>query len=117
MVILALENPTFQPAMRIITSITNANPMVITTSFDHDYITGTIIKLNIPKGFGFQQANKFKGSITVTGTTMFTMDLDSTNFDPYVIPADNPGHFFTQGQTIPVGQINSILLASKRNVL
>ncbi len=117
MAILAQESPTFQPAMRVIASITNARPLVVTTTFDHDYITGEIVRLKVPNGFGMRQANNFKGAITVTGADTFTMDLDSTNFDAYAIPAEQPGHFFTQGQVVPVGEVNNTLAAASRNVL
>ena len=33
----ATEDPTYQPAMRVIQAITQANPAIVTTTFDHDY--------------------------------------------------------------------------------
>lgn len=117
MAILAQASPTYQPAMRVISSITKALPAVITTTFDHDYATGLIVRLKVPKGFGMQQANNVSGPITVTGTTTFTMELNSTNFDAYAIPSENPGHFFTQGQVLPVGEVNNSLSNATRNVL
>jgi len=48
MAILANATPIFTPAMRIIDSITQAQQAVITTTFDHDYIDGIIIRLVVP---------------------------------------------------------------------
>lgn len=81
---LAYKNPIFQKAMRIITAITNASQASVTTSFAHNYITGMIVRLNIPLGYGMQQANQLYAPITVTSTTTFTIDIDSTDMDPFI---------------------------------
>ena len=82
MAILATQNPVYQPAMRIISSVTNANPAVVTTTFNHQYKSGLIVRLNIAQGYGMQQANQLYGPIIVTGNTTFTIDIDTTLFDP-----------------------------------
>ena len=117
MPIFANPSPTFQPAMRIITAITNAFPAQVTTSFDHDYVTGTIVRLIIPLGFGMVQANQLTGSITVDSPTTFLIDIDTIFFDAFVIPAENPGHFYTKAQVVPIGEDNDILTAATQNVL
>jgi len=117
MAILAFRFPVFKPAMRIVTSITNSNPVIVTTSFANSYITGLICRLYIPRGFGMQQANLFNGEITVINTTQFSMPLDTTLFDPFVIPAINPGHFFTPAQIVPTGENSLMLTGATMNVL
>jgi hypothetical protein len=84
MSILVVSEPIFQRAMRVISSITNAYPAVVTTTTDHQYITGMIIRLNIPKGFGMQQANQKFGKIIVTGDTTFSIDIDTTGMDQFL---------------------------------
>lgn len=116
MAIVATARPTFQPAMRIIASITRAYPAGITTTFAHQYVTGMIVRLNIPPRFGMQQANQLYSPIVVTSTTTFTMDIDTTLFDPYVISATFP-FSYQSGQVTPIGEVNSILKAATRNVL
>lgn len=116
MVILALQNPTYQPAMRIIAGITNGFPATITTTFDHNYISGTIVRLYIPRGFGMQQADELSGTIIVTGNTTFTIDINTTNFDTFSYPASFP--FDRQyPQVVPTGEVNSQLTAATMNVL
>ena len=83
----AIENAQFQPSMRIITAITKANPASVTTSFDHDYETGLIVRLYIPEYYGMPQINKKICSIIVTSSNTFTIDIDSTSFDAFVVPA------------------------------
>ncbi len=84
MSILVVNQPTFQRAMRVISTITNANPAVVTTTTNHQYLSGMVIRLNIPKGFGMQQANQLYGMITVTGNTTFSIDIDTTNMDKFL---------------------------------
>lgn len=114
---------TFQRAMRNILSIAQAENAVVTTTFDginpgaHQYSTGLIARLYIPNGFGMVQANYFESPITVINDTQFTMPIDTTNFDAFIVPAYQPGHFGTPAQVVPVGEINSILTQATQNVL
>lgn len=117
MSIFANPDPTFQPAMRIITAITNAFPASVTTSFAHNYSTGTIVRLIVPMGFGMLQANNLTGTITVTSDTTFTIDIDTTSFDTFAVPSENPGHYYTKAQVVPIGEVNEILTAATQNVL
>lgn len=113
MAILAYQYPTYQPAMRIISSITNANPVTITTSFNHQYLTGTIVRLDIPSGFGMTQLNQQYAPITVTSTTTFTMPIDTTLFSPFLYQinvgttdgsGDASGTCYVPANAIPYGQ-------------
>lgn len=116
MAIFANSNPIFQPAMRIIDSITNSFPAVVTTTFDHQYITGTIVRLDIPLGFGMHQANQQTGPIEVTGSTTFTIAIDTTFYDPFSAPATWPLEA-QQAQVVPIGEVNETLKAATVNVL
>lgn len=116
MAVLAIQRPVFKPAMRIISAITNSFPATVTTSFDHNYVTGTIVRLNIPPGFGMLQANQLIGPVTVTGDTTFTIPIDTTYFDVFATPATFP-QSYQHAQVTPVGEINSLLTEATRNVL
>lgn len=116
MSIQAQQYPVFQPALRIITAITNSNPATVTTSFAHQYSTGLIIRLIVPSGYGMYQANQRSGAIKVTGSTTFTIDIDTTHFDPFVIPMTDPDDL-QYPQSIPTGEVNSSLYSAYRNVL
>ena len=108
--------PVYQPSMRIIASITNAPLAMVTTTFNHQYLTGTIIRLIIPLGFGMVQANQLFGEIVVTGPTTFTIGIDTTFFGAFTTPATFPDN--TQfAQCIPIGENNNTLRAAVQNVL
>lgn len=119
----AVEFPMFQRAMRNILSITQAEQALVTTTLDgtnpgdHQYESGLIVRLNIPLGFGMVQANQLSGPITVINSTQFTIPIDTTGFDPFVVPAYNPGHFGTPATVVPIGQINEMLTQATQNVL
>ena len=115
MTILAVANPVFQPAMRIISNITNGYPAQVTTTFAHQYITGTIVRLYVPAGYGMVEANQLKGPIVVTGDTTFTIDLDTTSFTAYSAPVLSDDMQYAQ--VVPIGEVNGILTAATRNVL
>lgn len=112
----ANPNPIFQRAMRIVTAITNSNPASVTTSFAHQYMSGLIVRLIIPLGVGMEQMNQMTGTITVTSPTTFLINIDSTYFDTFVIPAMPPSAY-TCAQVIPIAEINSILTEATQNVL
>ena len=119
----SVQQPSFQPAMRNILSITNSLPATIVTTFDgtnpgnNQYNTGLIVRLLIPLGFGMTQANQLEAPITVVNSSTFTMPLDTTYFDVFSVPAFSPGNYGTPAQVVPVGEINSLLTESTQNVL
>jgi hypothetical protein len=116
MSISAQQKPVFKPAMRIVTAITNAFPAQITTSFAHGYIDGLIVRLIVPNGYGMTEANGLFGDIIVTGSTTFTIDIDTTQFNVYVTPGTFPENA-QLSQCVPFGELNSTLASAYQNVL
>lgn len=112
----AYPKPVFQPAMRIVTAITNSFPAQVTTSFNHNFITGTVVRFYVPLDVGMQQIQGLTGAIFVTGLTTFNVDIDTTLFDTFTIPSPAPATY-TCAQVIPIGEVNSILTAAVQNVL
>lgn len=114
--ILSIQYPVFKPAMRVISNITNAYPAVVTTSTNHNYITGIIVRLLIPNGYGMTQVNKLHADIVVLSDTTFSINLDTTLLSAFTTPITSPED--TQyAQCVPIGEVNSILQASTKNVL
>jgi hypothetical protein len=113
----ANPSPVYQPAMRLIAAITQSFPATVTTTFAHQYVSGTIVRLDIPLADGMQQADQYQGPINVTSTTQFTVPLDTTNFDPFSIPGSPPPYVNICAQVIPIGELTSTSAASTVNVL
>ncbi len=113
----ASPNPVFGPAMRIISAITNTNPAIVTTTFANSYITGTIVRLDIPSACGMQQINQMTGAIVVTSPTTFAIDIDASLFDSFSIPVGLPPWVPICAQVVPIGEINETLKAALQNIL
>lgn len=83
----AIQNAPYQPAMRVVTAITNESPALVTTSFPHSFYDTDIVRIIIPRGFGMQQINGLFAPITVASPTTFYIDIDTTSFDTFTDPA------------------------------
>jgi len=66
--------------------VTNALPALVTSQNPHGYSSGIVVRLDIPEACGMQQANGLTGEITVIDPTSFTIAIDTTFFDPFVMP-------------------------------
>jgi len=77
------------PQILLITAITNADPMQITVSTENSYVVGQLAHLTVPESYGMNQADQLTGKIlTVSIDNLnFTVNIDSTNFLPFVVPA------------------------------
>ena len=114
----AIPNPSYLPAVRDIVAITNSFPATVTTSFDHNYLSGLIVRMIVPANYGMFQINKLKGSITVTSPTTFTIPLDTTTFDTFVVPTEQTYQpLVNPAQSVPVGEDADMLDQSFVNVL
>lgn len=116
------------PSSLIITAITRASPMVVTVSIGNTtteantYIVGMAIRLFVPVTYGMRQANNLVGTITVINGSNFTLNLDSSQFDPFVVPSGNVeqpasispagsrNYQYTNGsnQSVPFQSLNNI---------
>lgn len=111
----ANPDPRYEPAMRLVTDITKAEEAVITTSFDHDYQSGLIIRLYVPVNYGMFQANHKKGEITVLTSDTFSIKIDTREFDTFTAPA-SPPYYNKTALCIPIGNILNEKNLAVRNV-
>jgi hypothetical protein len=83
------------PSSLLITAITQSTPMIITvqignpTTEANTYIPGMNVKLLVPITYGMYQANGLIGTILSIDGSNFTLSLDSSGFDAFVIPSGN----------------------------
>jgi len=107
-----LTTPTWQPIERIISSITNANPGVVTTTTNHGYFTGLYIRFYFPANFGMTELGNNAYLITVLSPTTFSINADTTNFTPFTLAVTNQSP-----QVIPVAEVASTLKNLEKNTL
>lgn len=111
---LAEEDPIFQPAVRLVTDVTKAYHATVTTSFDHDYIVGQIVRFYIPTTWGMWQLNHLQGEIlSVPTSDTFTVAIDTRDFDSFVVP----GSPLQYAQVVPIGENTLQSYAASRNTL
>jgi hypothetical protein len=83
------------PSSLLVTAITQSAPMVITvaignpTTEANTYIVGMNVKLTVPQPYGMFQANNLVGTILAINGSNFSLNLDSSLFDAFVIPSGN----------------------------
>ncbi len=83
------------PSSLLITAITQSAPMVISvaignpTTEANTYIVGMNVRLLVPRPYGMFQANGLTGTILAIDGSDFTLALDSSGFDPFVVPSGN----------------------------
>lgn len=80
------------PSSMVISAITNETQMVVTAVLNpvteaNTYITGMLVKLFVPYAYGMYQANGLTGQILQISGLNFTLNIDSSQFDPFVAPA------------------------------
>ena len=78
------------PQALIISAITQSLPMVITVTEQipqNIYIVGQLIYLSVPFSYGMYQANALTAQILFINGSDFTVNVDSTQFDPFVTPS------------------------------
>ena len=85
--------PTIQiPSSLEIVAITRAKPAVLTIVVNtvlqaNTYQEGQQVRLTIPYGYGMQQANGRTVKILSVSGSDITVDMDSTQFDAFSVPA------------------------------
>jgi hypothetical protein len=101
-------NSTFPllPAQKIISSITQAFPCVVTTSTNHGYSTGQQVRIVFPfpygKSFGMYQINGKAAVATVLDSTSFSLPIDTRVFNAFSI-----GTTLQNAQVLPIGGVSA----------
>jgi hypothetical protein len=81
---------TIPGALQII-NITQTNPMIITIvdSDENTYIVGQLVHLSIPPNYGMTQANQLTGQITEINGLDFTVSINASQFDAFILAGSN----------------------------
>lgn len=109
--------PVFWPSINVITSITQALQAVVTTNTAHNYVDGTIVRLDVTEACGMYQINTMYAPITVLSPTTFAIDIDSSMFEPFAIPVAPGVHVNICSLVVPIGEVNATLKAAVVNIL
>jgi hypothetical protein len=98
-----IVGPLYYPQRTVITGITAANPIVVTTATNHGFTVGQQVRLRVPSALGMVQANNLQGVITAVTSTTFTIgSIDSSAFTAFAWPAVTSLPF-TPATVTPIG--------------
>lgn len=91
----------FDPKVRIVSDVTQNYRAEVTTTEDHGYETGYVVRLFVPPAYGMSIYESSK--IVVTGDRTFTTYIDTTFQNAFVTPTFSAnGQGFTQAQVVPI---------------
>ena len=110
---LPIEPQFYKPKMFFISAISLGETTTITTTVDMDYVIGQQVRLIIPNGYGSRGLNEQTGFvIAIPASNQVTLDIDSTNIDPFINANLN-----TQAQVLAIGDVNSGIINQNGKVL
>lgn len=95
------------PGMLLITAISRAYPMVVTivNSLYNTYVVDQLVCLTVPPAYGMYQANELTAKIIDINGTQFSLNVNSSAFDAFVVPSG-----------ITISQPASLAPAGSRNL-
>lgn len=104
----------YQPRSYNISALALGPTTTVTTTVNHDYVVGQLVRLLIAQPFGSFQLNEAQAYvISIPAPNQVIINLNSTQANPFIAM---PSSSLTQPQIVAVGDINSgIINASGRS--
>lgn len=105
-----IEPQFYKPSVFQISAISLGTTTTVTTSVDHNYVVGQLVRLLIPQPNGSFQLNELTAYvISIPTTNEVILDLDSTYASPFVAssPSDQFVPLIVAAGDINTGAINT----------
>lgn len=105
--------PTFNAALATIIAIQQAVEPFVVTSFPHTFIVGQYISFRIPQEYGMTQLDgKTALIINVPSASSVQVNIDTTNFDAFVVPMVP----LQSAQAVPSGELATQFYGANVNI-
>lgn len=88
----------FQPRLRLISDVTTEFKASVTTTTDHGFVSGDVVRILIPQPYGMTLNETAK--ISVTGDDTFNTEINTLDIAPFVAPVHPPA--FSEAQTLSI---------------
>lgn len=75
------------PQFQYITAIDQGQITVINFGDDHQFSIGEIVSFRCSRAYGMFEINNLSGLVIAITDMTITVDIDSTNFTPFIIPS------------------------------
>jgi hypothetical protein len=93
----------YKPSLFDISAISLGQTTTVTTSVNHNYVIGQVVRLLIPEFYGSFQLNGQQGNvIAIPAANQVTINIVSTNSNAFVI-----GPTTTPAQIAAIGDVNT----------
>jgi len=104
-----IEPQFYIPSRFVIIAITLGPTTIVTTSIDHNYVIGQLIRILIPSKYGSRGLNEKEGYvISIPTTNSVEIDINSLGSDPFIAsPTFIPFESKTPPQILAIGDGNS----------
>ena len=100
-----IEPQYYQPSRFVIYSVTLGQETIITTSVNHNYVIGQLVRLIIPAAFGCFQLNESKGYVlSIPSSNQVLVSIDSSVNVDHFIASSSTAVF---PQILAIGDVNS----------
>lgn len=100
---LPIEAQFYQPSRFVISAITLGESTTVTTTVNHNYVIGQLVRLLIPSVCGTIQLNEQEGFvISIPASNEVILNIDSTGFDPFISASSS-----SQPQILGIGDTNT----------
>lgn len=109
------QTPKYNPSKKLIASITRATDALVTTTTEHEFNTGLVVRLYVPEACGMFQIDRMVAQITVVDSYSFNIGIDTTQFDAFFIPpflptaGGVPEHYNVLAEVLPIGEGNEYM--------
>lgn len=98
---------TYYPFVCDIDSISQAATAVVETVDPHGFEIGNTVQFFIPPQYGMRQLNGLKGTVlSIPSDDQIEVNVDTSNFDPFVIPSPIPLVVIDPAQVAGIGDVN-----------
>jgi hypothetical protein len=99
---------TYIPFLCDITGITSsAQQSVVTTAVTHGFVVGNQVQFLVPQQWGMVQMNGLKGLVLSITSNTLTVNIDSSQFNPFITPSVTLPVVIDTPQVIPIGGQNT----------
>jgi hypothetical protein len=104
----------YQPSLFFISAIALGNSTTVTTSVNHNYVIGQLVRLLIPPTYGSFQLNEQQGYVTsIPSANQVVVNINSTQANAFV---PSPTYGPTPPQIVAVGDQSSGQISATGNV-
>ena len=96
----------YEPSNFTVSNITKGKTTQVQTSIANNFVVGQLVRFHIPNPYNIRQLNEQSGYITsISSSTTFIVDIDSSTYDPYISSPTHPG--YTPPQVSAIGDKNN----------